>query len=639
MASEIDELIKKLKAATVNPTSIPDNTTILLTELAAAKDPKVYDNYELSDNFLMLIQCDDVDVRKEASKCIAELTKSEEQRKKFTKPEIIKAFIDYLRNVVDNDSDNMDLTIQNCRALGNICYLNDDAREIILDLKGDMVLIRLLDITDLKDKTNALQFIKVRGGLLSNYLLGGETLAKRAMDLGIMAKVSNIIALSVENVEENEDLLLNTLPLMSILTENVADLNFEANLNLQLARVLAASTNPDLAEMCLELLHYQAENDDVKVLLAKDGLCETIYQLLEKYKTLARTSEARALMKLACELIVLVLTGDESMHYLYTTSLLKNMENWLDSDDVDLLTTGVLALGNFARTDSHCIHMVENKTMNKLLDVLAKNNGVRDDVRLQHALLSTLRNLVIPKANKSAVIQAGLVETILPMLEIHQPPVVFKLLGTLRMTVDGQEKLALELLKNTALIDQLVHWSKSSDYAGVTGESFRLMAWLIKHAYLSKIAYALPRKGDAPAEQLADKMPTMEYDRSSLDVFVDHEGTIDAMINMLTSQHLVMQNEALIALCILCVVYLSTSSGTDESAEKLQDAFIKYEVGMKLAELINKSSDSMTKEIVENLQNFINLLRTSEKLVAHLEAHNINELLKTIPILTEYCTI
>lgn len=456
-AGEIDDLVEKLKATTVNPSSLPDNTTALLNE-AATKDPKLFDKYDLTDSFLNLIQCEDVNIRKEASKCIAELTKSEEQRKKFTKPEVIKAFVDYLRDIY-NGSDNMELTIQNCRALGNICYLNDDAREIILDLKGDTVLIKLLDITDLKDTTNALQFIKVRGGLLSNYLLGAETLAKRAMDLGIMAKISNIIAIGVENVEENEDLLLNTLPLMSILTENVADLNFDANLNLQLARVLAASTNPDLAEMCLELLHYQAENDDVKVLLAKDGLCETIYQLLEKYKTLASTSEARALMKLACELIVLVLTGgrptdnlakymyllhsfsssaDESMHYLYTTSLLKNMEDWLDSDDVDLLTTGVLALGNFARTDSHCIHMVENKTMNKLLDVLAKNNGVRDDVRLQHALLSTLRNLVIPKANKNAVIQAGLVETILPMLEIHQPPVVFKLLGTLRMTVDGQ---------------------------------------------------------------------------------------------------------------------------------------------------------------------------------------------------------
>lgn len=55
------------------------------------------------------------------------------------------------------------------------------------------------------------------------------------------------------------------------------------------------------------------------------------------------------------------------MHYLYATPLLKCMENWLDSYDVDLLTTGVLALGNFARTDSHCIEMVQRGMTKKLL--------------------------------------------------------------------------------------------------------------------------------------------------------------------------------------------------------------------------------------------------------------------------------
>lgn len=58
---------------------------------------------------------------------------------------------------------------------------------------------------------------------------------------------------------------------------------------------------------------------------------------------------------------------DESMHYLYKTPLLKYMEDWLDSYDIDLLTTGVLALGNFARTDSHCIEMVERSVTTKLL--------------------------------------------------------------------------------------------------------------------------------------------------------------------------------------------------------------------------------------------------------------------------------
>lgn len=165
------------------------------------------------------------------------------------------------------------------------------------------------------------------------------------------------------------------------------------------------------------------------------------------------------------------------------------------------------------------------------------------------------------------------------------------------------------------------------------------MAWLIKHAYLNKIAYALPRKGDAPAEQIADKIPlTQDYDRSSLSEFLANDGTVEAMVSMLTAQHLVMQNEALIALCILSVVYLS-KAGEAEQAQHLQDQLILCNVGAKLAELITKSSDSMTKEIVENLQNCVNLLKTSEKLVAHLEQHNINELLKSIPILTEYCTL
>jgi hypothetical protein len=126
------------------------------------------------------------------------------------------------------------------------------------------------------------------------------------------------------------------------------------------------------------------------------------------------------------------------MLYLYKSMLVKYMENWLDSPDVSLQTTGVLALGNFARTDSHCIDMVSNKIVHKLIGILARNNGVDNDMRLQHALLSTLKNLVIPKINKAAIIEAGLVDTILPMLEIHTPPVVFKLLGTLRMMVDGQ---------------------------------------------------------------------------------------------------------------------------------------------------------------------------------------------------------
>lgn len=152
--------------------------------------------------------------------------------------------------------------IQCCRALGNICYNNEDARNIILKLKGDAIIINLLDLK--LDANNELEvtFSKFRGGLISNYLLGGEHLAKNAMDRNILQKIEKILDNCTErgDTESNEEILLNTLQPLSLLTENVADLNFSAKLNGQLAKILTISKDPEVAEICLEMLNYQAEN-------------------------------------------------------------------------------------------------------------------------------------------------------------------------------------------------------------------------------------------------------------------------------------------------------------------------------------------------------------------------------------------
>lgn len=261
-------------------------------------------------------------------------------------------------------------------------------------------------------------------------------------------------------------------------------------------------------------------------------------------------------------------------------------------------------------------------------------------MRLQHALLSAIRNLVIPKQNKPIIIKAGLVQTLLPMLEIHEPPVVYKLLGTVRMIIDGQVRVAHELLQNTHLIKQLVKWSKSSDCSSVTGESYRLMAWLIKHAYketstspsATSTTMTTPPADGSPATSLIGA----NADPASLRAFIGIDGAVESMVTMLTSQHLVMQNEALIALCIIASMFMKTTNASDPNLAKL---LIECDLGGKFAEFIGRSADSMTKEIVENVQTLMALLRSSDILVKHLNEHNIDELLKTIPILTVYCTL
>lgn len=45
----------------------------------------------------------------------------------------------------------------------------------------------------------------------------------------------------------------------------------------------------------------------------------------------------------------------------------KNMLQWMDSENTALVSTGILAIGNFARNDLHCFQMIEDGTAAKLL--------------------------------------------------------------------------------------------------------------------------------------------------------------------------------------------------------------------------------------------------------------------------------
>ena len=50
-------------------------------------------------------------------------------------------------------------------------------------------------------------------------------------------------------------------------------------------------------------------SEDVRLHLAKAGLCELLIELLEKHVKLADDDETRNLLKMACYLIVIILNG------------------------------------------------------------------------------------------------------------------------------------------------------------------------------------------------------------------------------------------------------------------------------------------------------------------------------------------
>lgn len=44
------------------------------------------------------------------------------------------------------------------------------------------------------------------------------------------------------------------------------------------------------------------------MIFAEEGICELIYELVEKYSLNVDSEEARAVLKMACDLIVIILT-------------------------------------------------------------------------------------------------------------------------------------------------------------------------------------------------------------------------------------------------------------------------------------------------------------------------------------------
>jgi hypothetical protein len=54
-------------------------------------------------------------------------------------------------------------------------------------------------------------------------------------------------------------------------------------------------------------------SENAKLLLAKTGVCELLLSLLEKHSPGCKDEETRSILKIACNLIVLILTGGEYM--------------------------------------------------------------------------------------------------------------------------------------------------------------------------------------------------------------------------------------------------------------------------------------------------------------------------------------
>ncbi|KOC69210.1 Rap1 GTPase-GDP dissociation stimulator 1-B [Habropoda laboriosa] len=435
---DIDKLIEELRFVVKSEKEIKDIIPILdsIVNVSKASIGEATD-FTVDDVFLTLLHHESKEIVAKTAKAIAEIAKSEKGREKCTNIDLVTTLIDLLKE------DRVDVLTQTSRALGNICYENENGKKFVEDKNGLMSILGVLEKSvALKDVEGAPFLRNVAAGLLLNFLIDRPSLYSKALEHEMVPIICTI--LETDGTAGGEA-AMHALSILRILDDDSA-VFLDERLTKILVNILTTDTSLELFEMCLEVLHGQAEDEKAKSLLARAGVCELLLKLLEKHSPYCTDEETRSVLKIACNLIVLVLTGDDSMNTLYDDSngvVYKKLVEWLDSEDRDLQVTAVLAMGNFARTDAHCKLMVTKGVHCDLLKLLQENNTDAGDIIFQHALLSALRNLVIPADNKPVILKDGLINVLYSMLDIPSYPVVFKLLGTLRIVIDGQIQLLI----------------------------------------------------------------------------------------------------------------------------------------------------------------------------------------------------
>lgn len=499
-----------------------------------------------------------------AVEIVAEITKNDAVRKMCTDA----GFISYLLELLSSD-DNA-LLLQAVRALGNICYINDEACEIVMNYQGVYKIIDLLNSLYRIESTETRYLVYVSIGCLMNLTDTIEKVQEQAIEAGAISLLLNYL----EKYYEDEEIAANCLLVLNCLSvcENGKTQLMEKSSLKSLMNGLEKSLSSDLMDSLLDLLEYLAENDPAKINMAELGMGDIMLKVIEKCQQNNWENESQHILKLACDLIILILTGDTSMSILYDDgngNVYQKTKYWLNSDDDVMQIAGALAAGNFARKDSYCIQMVEDHISESLLSLLVKHS-TDSDIRLLHAVLSALRNLAIPAQNKVVLAQQGAIDKLLPLISVEAYPVIFKLLGILRMLIDKQEKAAVILGENNEFVKKVIEWCKSDDHPGVKGESTRTIAWLVKNSLNQHVMKNIVEAGG------------LLY-----------------LIEMISSKYPVMQNEAIVALTLIASTVLSSC----------KDAFDMEKISCALCQCL---SGEVAPEVIQNILTFISILASSE---------------------------
>ncbi|GBC01223.1 hypothetical protein RclHR1_00410050 [Rhizophagus clarus] len=464
--------------------------------------------------------------------------------------ELIVAFMNL------NVNNHPDVDYQCLRALANFCITHDVNRQKFIDIGGvDVALNCLKQIKDLKtirassatllnaglnyDNVNV-EIVKKDGLNILAGILDPEYVLKKYDDEAARTCVyfaTRVILNLIGTAEGKKE-----IGKAKVITSLVQLLKYSS-------REDAVDDDVDILENVVEILETIAlESDDVQQILVRDELFTYLLDFLEFSKPPLNCEQRIIKSYGSCKaavlkVIVSTAMSDNNMEPLFGDDvILHRFLLWLNSgpERDDLQMCSALSLGNLARSDTHCTKLVHQF---KIGEPLANVLKTSDNIKVQHAIISVLKNISLPVENKAIIGSLGIIGLSAPLLEKDTvQPVQSGVIGILKH-LSSQISNSMKIIvgedpANTEIptpLSRLLSLIKRTDEISVRSEGTRVLVNLVKNLWSE-----LPDKesGGISIKTLRQKLNKLEV--------------VEPLVVMVVeSKYPILQNEGIIALTLL----------------------------------------------------------------------------------------
>ncbi|GAA5800342.1 hypothetical protein HPULCUR_005769 [Helicostylum pulchrum] len=400
-------------------------------------------------------------------------------------------------NIIENLASLLQLTlgqqpefqVQSLRVLGNLCFDHEQNRKRVKEAGIIPIVVPWFDIEQ-KD------LIRTICGF---YLNSSMDYAPIQIEIAECGAATRLVDLVRYDEEDDGTITMAIKVLDSLASEDTA--------RKLLANPHTVKTFINMIEQVYTSGEYMEELDNLEnavdillqIIMDDDNLQNEIIDLgklnflldfLENTDVLISDKEEKErleeIRKTVSKITIYATSTDSKMNELYDNQpLLERFLKMSGSENEVVHQCAAYILGNLARSDTHCIELVEKYNLSKLLLDLYQTT---ENATFQYAILGCLKHLCLPVPNKTKIGQDDCIRILTPALDESKDMLKrnqFLTIGIVKLLCAGNYENAVKAIEENTFTS-VVSFIKRVDDVAAKSEATRILTNLIKTIWVEK---------------------------------------------------------------------------------------------------------------------------------------------------------